>query len=148
MSDNYSPLLPERNPVTYRAHRREVLIQITIPLVVGVVILIALMVLAALSSAPTASRWGDISLIWLIIPTMLFGMILLILTAAVAYGVVRLIQVVPGLFRKLQDLLNTVGAMVRMIDDKLVEPSLRIHSFWAGARAARRTLSRSTYRRP
>jgi hypothetical protein len=140
MSDKQPSLLPERNPVTQNAHRREVLRQITIPLVIGILVTLAFAVLASLAPASQASLWADISLIWLIIPMLLLAFILTLLVGGIAYGIIWLVQKLPVFALRVQDLFATIGALVRKISDAIVEPILRAQSFSASSRAFRRSL--------
>lgn len=91
MSEYQPSTLPERNPVTHRAHRREVLLQVTIPFVIGLVIFLLGSVLVTLGPDDAVSCWGDTSLIWLIVPQLFLCLLFLILMAALAYGVIWLI---------------------------------------------------------
>lgn len=129
MEEFQPPLLPERNPVTTQRHRREVLWQITIPLIVVVLIFLAVAGLVAFrADSATASLWGDISLIWLIIPAFIGGLILLALLAGLAFGVIWLVRNLPPLALKAQNIFVTVGVNVRKATDLAVEPILRVQS--------------------
>ena len=136
----------ERNPVTHKAHRREVLWQITVPLVVGIVAVLALAFLAARGATNDVSRWADISLIWLILPTLLIAFIFLIVVGAIAFGIVWLVRKLPVPARRAQDLVASLGARVGKITDAAVEPILRAQSFSASLQALRRSLRRETRR--
>ena len=137
-------LLPERNPVTRKAHQREVLRQITLPLIVGVIVLLAVailfVVLALRGQDQTVSTWGDISLIWLIMPSLFIALIFLVLLAGLAYGVIKLIEILPRFFLKLQNAIATAGASIKRVNDALVEPIIKIRSFTASLKALRRRL--------
>ena len=137
MSDYRPSSLPERNPVTHRAHRREVLIQITIPFAIGLVIFLAVSVLVTFGQTDSVSRWGDASLIWLIVPQLFVCLIFLILMGALAFGVIWLIRTLPRYTRQLQDFFNLIGLRTRKITDAIVEPMLRVHSFSAKLRGFR-----------
>jgi hypothetical protein len=142
MSDQPYSTLPERNPVTHKAHRREVLWQVTVPLIIGVLVLLALAVLSAMGGTDQVSRWGDVSLIWLILPSLLVALIFLVITAGLAFGVIWLVRVLPGYARQLQALFETVTVKVKQISDLMVEPFLRIQSFIAGVQTLMRALKR------
>jgi hypothetical protein len=146
--DDFDPVrLPERNPVTHALHRREVLWQITVPLVIGGIVILALAVLAAFGSSGNVSRWADISLIWVLSPMLVISLIFFVILAGLAYLMIVVIRKLPPLMRRFQDLVATLGAQVRKITDLIVEPILRIHSFTtsvqAGRREAKRQLRRS-----
>lgn len=139
MSEYQPSSLPERNPVTHRAHRREVLLQVTIPFGIGLVIVLVASVLVTLGPDDSVSRWGDTSLIWLIIPQLFVCLLFLILMGALAFGVVWIVRTLPRYARQLQDLFNRIGLRTRKITDAIVEPVLRIQSFQAKLKAFRKS---------
>lgn len=132
----------ESNPVTMRKHQRETLWQITIPAIAGAVLLLSLAVLASLGEPVGVSKRADTSLIFLLIPNMLCSFIFLVLLAAITYGVIRLIAVLPPYSRQLQDLFAAINLKVKEVMDKLAEPVLRVH----GIRAALENLYRGQRR--
>ncbi len=139
MSDYQTSSLPERNPVTHRAHRREVLLQITIPFLIGLVIILVPSVLISFGPDDFVSRWGDTSLIWLIIPQLFVCLLFLIFMGALAFGVVWLVRTLPAYARQVQDFFNQVGLRTRKITDSIVEPVLRIQSLNAKLKAFRKS---------
>ncbi len=143
MNDLQPTFLLERNPVTHARHRREVLWQVTVPAVAGLVIVVAMATLAiVLGTSQEVSQWADTSLILLILPTMIFALIILILLAAFIFGVVRLIQVLPPYARRVQDFFVMLGVQIGQLDDKIVEPILRAQAFSASTKAFRRQFRR------
>jgi hypothetical protein len=138
--NSYPPV--QRNPVTHQKHRREVFWQITLPLVVGILILISLAVMTGMAAIEPVRRWSDISLIWLTTYKLVFGLINLILLAGLAYGLIRLVSVLPIYARQVQDFFVLVSRRVALITDRLVEPMLKIHSFVAGAQKLGQILRR------
>lgn len=146
MSEFEPVLQPERNPVTHQIHRREVLWQVTVPLIVAILVVLALMALAVVGSPASASTWADISLIWLIIPAMFGGLVVLIITAALAYGIIWLVRNVPIYTRKVQAFMANVAVMSKRIGDKVVAPIMAVQGFSASARAARQVTRRQAGR--
>jgi len=143
-SDFTSPSPPKGNPLTRQAHRREVFRQITLPLALGVLIILLAAVAVALAAGRgmgDVSGWADVSLIWLIVPGMLFVFILLVLTAGLAYAVTRLLGVVPPFARQVQDFFVLVQYRIQKIADAAVEPALRAGALAASLRALRRKRS-------
>lgn len=138
MQDRPEPPVLERNQATHQVHRHEVLWQITIPLVVGLVLVLALMVLAVAAPAGTASQLADISLIYLIGPSLIFGLISLLLLAGSIYLIVRLIQQLPFISYRVQNFFWLANARIRDIDDRLVAPFIRMKSSASAARTFRR----------
>ncbi|MFM8322104.1 MAG: hypothetical protein ACKOC5_14425 [Chloroflexota bacterium] len=145
MSDfDPTPFLP-RNPAAHTRHTRDVRWQITLPLVIGAVLLLVVTGVAIVQSSEGASLWADISLIWLMIPTMLFALIGTAITGALAYLVIRLVAILPHQFYRLNNLLLRINRGVGRASDKVLEPFIRIHTFGAsvdvlrhGPRDARR----------
>jgi hypothetical protein len=142
MSNLRPSLLPEPNPVTQARHRHEVLWQITVPVAVAAIVILALAILAGvLGTANDHSRWADVSLIWLVMPVVVFTLIFLILLLAVVYGLVKLIEVLPPYARQLQEFFVLITFQVGKVGDKIVEPILRTRTFTASVRAFGRSLS-------
>jgi lipopolysaccharide export LptBFGC system permease protein LptF len=142
MSDQFHPpFTPEPNPLTQRKHRREVLWQITAPLVVGVLLVLAAgigVVYAGASNTGPVDRWASVSIIWMIIPTMAITLIFLAVTVGLAYGLMRLNGLLPRYTRQLQDVFVVIEARFKRAADAAVEPVLRVRSASAGLRALRR----------
>ena len=141
MSDLQLQAPKARNPLTHRAHRHQVLWQITIPVLVGSVILVALAVLAVLANASQTSQLADISLVSIIIPALIFGLISLLLLIGSIYMVFRLIGIIPFYSYQLQNFLVLLDFRMKRISNKLVEPFLRVHSTRAKMRAFRKSVS-------
>jgi hypothetical protein len=141
MNDEFSSS-KERNPVTYQSHRKQVLWQITIPLVIGAVIILILAVLVTTGSPQTASLWADISLVWLIIPVMIVSLILLVLLAGLAYAVIWLVRTIPGYAMQAQNFMIMIASQVEKLGNVIVEPILRLNAFLASLQVLSRSLRR------
>jgi hypothetical protein len=130
----------ESNPKTQQAHRREVLLQITLPLVIGVVLILLLAILTVVTatSGGSVAQAADASLIFLIIPLMIVTLLFTIIFGAVAYGIIKLNEVLPIYTRQAQDAFELVRQQVQMGSDKAVEPILKIRSFFASLGALKR----------
>lgn len=138
---NYDPILP-RNPVTHQRHRREVFWQITFPLIIICVILLALAILATGLSTESASTWADISIIWMIIPALLISLLTMIFLAGGVYLTLWLIQNLPFYFFKGHNWFLLVNLRVGRVGDSLTEPFLRLRAWKAGASALGRQVRR------
>jgi heme/copper-type cytochrome/quinol oxidase subunit 2 len=131
MNNRLPSALPERNPLTHEAHSHQVLWQITIPIVLGSLVVLALAVLAGISGPAEASLWADISLIFLIIPAMLISVVFLFLFAALIYGLYA---------RQAQDIVYKVEQRVKSGSDLVAEPVIRTQAFLARIRVLGRKL--------
>ena len=148
MSEPYSPPPRKGNPVSQRKHRQEVLWQISLPLMLGILLVLAAgagVIYAGSSGTGDIVRWASISLIWLILPALCMTLIITLLMAALAYGLGRLTGALPGYTKSLQDIFVLIDARVRKAADSAVEPVLRTHGFFAGLRTLRRKLTRRKY---
>jgi len=141
MEDKPKFQLPTRNPVTHAAHRREVFWQITFPFLIALIILLGLVagvIFAGYTNAGDVSRWADVSIMWLLLPVLVIAIILFLILSGVVYLITKLLAVLPGYARLVQDFFVLVQVRVKSISDKLVEPILKLHSFKAGADALRK----------
>lgn len=141
MSEHFRPSYPVPNPVTRRKHRQEVFWQVTVPLLVGAILVLAAgvgVIYVGATNLTPVDRWASISIIWLIIPTMFVALIFLAVIASLAYGLARLIGILPKYTRQVQDLFVSIEARVKNAADSAVEPALRVQSIVAGLRALRR----------
>lgn len=132
----FSDLIPVRNPATQKSHDRETLWQITVPLIVGMLVIIAVAALpvVAVSRGGDVSVWGDISLIWLIVPTMFFCLIPLILFAALTYGVTALLGKTPVWMFQLQGFFTKGQGYVRYYGDKAAGQVIKVRANVAKAK--------------
>jgi predicted membrane protein len=139
MTMNETPQ-PEPNPKTQQAHRREVLLQITLPLIIGLVLvlLLAILTVVTATSGGSVAQAADASLIFLIIPLMFVTLIFTIIFGALAYGIIKLNEVLPIYTKQAQDVFELVRQQVRMGSDKAVEPIFKIRSFFASLGALKR----------
>ena len=133
---SFEDLIPVRNVRTHKRHRREILWQITIPLVVGILLVTSACVLTVLASTggTAVPLWRDISLVWLIAPVLFLSTIPLVLLAGLAYGVVRLIGAAPGFFWKIQQFFENVSSRSGQISDRLAAPIIRSRAAVSGVR--------------
>ena len=121
---------PERE--SYVKHRRDVTRQIILPVILVAFIgigLAALSIFAATGSNPGVSLWADIASIWIIIPMMLLMLVILALTAGLAYGLTRLLKVSPRYTGLAQEYALWFNAQVSIWADKIVKPVLVIKSW-------------------
>jgi uncharacterized membrane protein len=118
----------ERNPLTQQVHKREAFWQITIPLIIGAVLFLALATAVSGGAMGKVGTWANIGVIWLILMMFLPGLILLILLAALAFGVSWLIIRLPEYALQVQNFFEMIVWQVTQFSNKTVEPVLRIES--------------------
>ena len=126
-----------RNQRTRALIRRDVAWQIALPLGLAVLVVLVLAVLLILPvGAPARSVWADISLIFLIIPTGLIGLVVLALVAGLVYGLMIVLRELPYYAKKAQDFVALATYRVSMVANKISNVILSMRSFWAGVRKA------------
>jgi hypothetical protein len=130
--EDFEPAFPlERNPVTHRRHRSEVFWQITLPSVIGIVLIAALAFLATQTTSFQVGVWADISIIWLIMPVMMITLVSLVIMIASIYLSAQLIRILPFYSRRVQEWFSMLAIQVSRIDNIIIEPVLRVHGFRA-----------------
>jgi hypothetical protein len=135
MRENETTTVPERNPQTHASHRREVLWQITVPFIVGIILLIVVAVLVSLSGPAPARLWGDVALIWLILPMLVVLLVLIGIMGGLVYLLVKLNQALPGLAYKAQNLVRAVQVKITAAVDQTVKPVFKIEGIRASVKS-------------
>jgi len=87
--------LPQPDHYSYLVHRKQVVRQIVLPVVLAALLMIALIVLiinSTFNEGGEAGRWAAISTIWIVIPVMVVGILLL----AILIGLIYLLALALG----------------------------------------------------
>ena len=132
-----SSRLPERNPETHAQHKKEVFWQITFPMLIGVVIMILMLVFVYLTitvGSSDLSRWADVSLIWLILPSLFLALIFMAFIAAFIYLISMVIHLTPRYSRLVHLYLELARSRVVQISDQITNPIVKTRSIWAVVR--------------
>lgn len=121
------------------SHIRQTRVQIWLPLILSILIILAGAVFAVLATGSktggvTVAKWSYLSTIFMLIPVFLFGFILLVIIAGLAYGVIRISQVLPFYGLLAQNLVVKFQYYVTMVSNKTVSPLLHIKGWNAGLR--------------
>lgn len=112
------------NPVTQSAFRRQVRVEVYLPIGLALLAMVLLVAVVMSIGYGSAGAWADTALVLLAIP---LAVLLLVLTAALAGGIylmVRLIRVVPTVTGGLQEGVDRVAGAVRQGSDVAVRPIL------------------------
>lgn len=141
-TSNQQPTPMQRNQVTWQKHRREVRLQIILPLVLGIILVLVLGVLVTLGSNAAVSQGADVALIWLLAPWLPITLIFLAALSAIVYGLASLLKVLPFYTRQVQDFFLLVRDRVSDVTNKLVAPILSYESKKASSRSLWRNLLR------
>jgi hypothetical protein len=139
MESQKQPINPERNPKTQAAHRRDVIWQITLPLLAGVLLILAAVgaiIFSTLQPVTDVGRWASVSLMWLILPALFFSLLFLAVLAGLVYAISFILRLIPRYALLVQLFVERVKNKAGQLLNLSVEPVLRINSIWAAIRYA------------
>lgn len=127
-----------------RNHRRQKFWRITFPVILAGLIVVALTVLAIVTTAGGGntqdSHWANISLIWLLIPSIFGGIIMLAVVGGLIFVMVKLVNAVPNAAATLQHYMIRVSQIARTVSDKVSAPVIKTKSTYAAARRMKNRL--------
>lgn len=126
------PQLPIREHYSYQQHRKQRLTQIILPMVIVVLLMIGLIVLISLAtfnSGGDVGRWAAISTIWIIIPIMFAGLILLALLIGLIYLMARALGALPYYTGIAQDYVYIARGYIIRAADMAVKPVIALNGY-------------------
>jgi hypothetical protein len=129
----------KRNPKTHAIYKREVFWQITIPLLVGILLILAAVgaiIFLTLQPVTEVGRWAGVSLMWLILPALFFALLFLALVSGLIYAVSFLLRVIPHYALMIQLYIEQGRRKISQLLNLSTEPILRFRSIWAAIRYA------------
>lgn len=124
--------LPHPQHYSYLKHRKQVVRQIILPVVIAAVLMVALIVLISLvtfNSNGDVGRWAAISTIWIIIPAILAGLILLAILVGLIYLMARALSALPTYTGIAQDYVYKAKAYIIRGADMAAKPVIAIDGF-------------------
>src|SRR4030042_2087101 len=130
-------LVPERNPVTHAKHRREVFWQIILPMLIGLLLVltvVCIIIFSGTSSTSELSRWADVSMIWLILPSLFIALLFLFILIAFTYLISVVLRMTPRYARIIQQYFEIGKNKVSQISDRITAPIVKTRSIWAVVR--------------
>jgi drug/metabolite transporter (DMT)-like permease len=132
-----------RNSVTQERHRKEVFLQVTIPVIIFSLVMLALAVITIYpATAEQDSRWADISVVFLLVPVIFMALISLFILAVSVYATVYFIKVLPPFFFRVYQWLYLVNNRVQLIGEFITKPFIRINAWMASANKMRESIRR------
>ncbi len=126
-------------------HRKQVRLQIWLPIGVAILLVLAVAVIAVLGTVYRSSeinRWGSISAILLIIPNLLTSLISMAILFLSVKGLAILYRKIPGWIQRLFNIFQKIQMAVRMVANKLAAPVFAAHRTTAGIQAVRHKFTR------
>ena len=140
MEKEISPSVIEMgNRPSFQRHHREKTWQILVPLILGIMLILAVavgVVLTAFRSnvGGSVSQWADTSAIWLILPIIMFAIIAIVILSGLIVGVAKIINILPPFAHLIQSYAGLITAKVSLITRKIVTPVMTVESIKAGIR--------------
>ncbi len=126
-----------RNPATKAKIRRDTIWQILVPLgVVALIGLVGMVLLILPGGAPVRSPLADVSLMLLIVPTVIVGLLVLALLVGLIYVLFLGITRLPPYFKLAQDWVALFAGRVQTGADSVSNVVLKIRATAAGAKRA------------
>ena len=126
------------NHFSYQNHRRQFWVQIFLPMILAVLLIIVIAVLtgiAAFGENGEAPRWAAISTIWLVIPVMIFGLLILAILVGLIYLLAQALKTSPPYTAKAQYYVNRATSETKRFSDMATKPVLFLEGIIASLKA-------------
>lgn len=130
--------LPSPEHYSYQLHRKQRNTQIILPIILSAVLLVGLIVLisfATFKQGGDVGRWAAISTIWIIIPVLLAGLILLAVLIGLIYLMARALQGLPYYTGIAQDYVYKARGYIIRSADMVVRPVLEMDGWLESIKA-------------
>jgi hypothetical protein len=117
---------------SYLKHRKQMVRQVIMPVVLSAVLMIALIVwicLATFNQGGDVGRWAAISTMWIVTPVMLVGIIVLALLIGLIYLLARALVALPYYTSIAQDYVFIGQGYVKRFADMLVKPIIGLNGW-------------------
>lgn len=124
--------LPHPEQYSYLKHRKQRTIQIILPVIISTLLMVGLIVLISFStfnSGGDVSRWAAISTIWIIIPLLLVGLILLAVLVGLIYLMARALSALPYYTGIAQDYVYIARGYIIRGADMVAKPVIALEGF-------------------
>ena len=130
--------IPQPVHESYLKHRKQVVRQVILPVVLTSLLIVALIVLiniATFNQGGDVARWAAVSTIWIVIPIMVGMLIFLAILVGLVYLMKKLLGVTPTYTGLAQDYVHIGASYVRRALDAIVEPVLKLNGILASINA-------------
>ena len=123
--------LPAPNPVTQKLHRKEMWLQVVLPLCLSLVVIAGLAVWFIHSEVGDFNAWAQISMILLMLPFMIISLLLFALLVSAIVVVTYVLKTIPPYARVTQDAIDKIRQQAVAGADISAKPIIQIRSFLA-----------------
>jgi magnesium-transporting ATPase (P-type) len=130
--------LPQPVHKSYKRHRKQLVSQIILPVVLTSLLIVALIVLiwfATFRDGGDVGRWAAISTIWIVIPIMLGLLIVTALLGGLVYLMQKLLNVTPTYTSLAQDYVYLAQGYIKRASEAIVKPVLQLNGILASINA-------------
>lgn len=136
MSDSIPPQirgksLPEPNPATQAAHRREVAWQVMIPFIGALVIFIGIVVALVGTGVGTVEQWAQIAVIFMSFFGLALGLVVLAVLVVLFFVITQVLKLLPPYARVAQDAIMQIDRQIKAGADISVKPVIEVQRFLA-----------------
>ncbi len=138
MNNPVKATLPRPQHESYLKHRKQMMQQIILPVVVVSVLLIALVLWIIFLTAngnQNVGRWASISAIWITLPILLAGLITLAILGGLVYLMMRLLGILPTYTGLAQDYVQLGALYIQRFTEAAVKPVFAVDGLAAYIKA-------------
>ena len=124
-----NPLGKFEDHPSYKLHQKQMWTQILLPIIITTLIFVGVIVITCLATFRghgDVNRWAAISTIWLLLPIMIAGLILLVLLLAMIYLIARATSMIPSYSYQAQRIFYRIKAYVERIASMFRKPVLAL----------------------
>jgi hypothetical protein len=118
-------------PATIQAHKNQLFSQILIPFLLMAALILAGAIFIISGAEAQLGIWSDVSVIWLLAPTLFFALALLVILITTIYGMVKLLQILPRYTGRTQEIFAMLSAGTLKIADGASKPIIWIRQIGA-----------------
>ena len=119
--------IPQPVHLSYQKHRKQLMWQIILPIVLTTLLIIAGIVLiniATFRDGGDVARWAAVSTIWIVIPIMIGMLIFLAILGGLVYLMAKLLNITPMYTGQAQDFVHKIAGYIKRGADAVVKPVL------------------------
>lgn len=117
-------------------HQQQFVWQILTPVLITLLIVLAILILlisSAGTAASTNEKWADISTIFMLLPTLLFGLLTLAVILLFAWLIDKLRKTIPPYTSRVSHVAEKASQITDRVTDKGLSPFIYIRSYISGA---------------
>ena len=124
--------LPHPEHYSYLKHRKQVIRQVILPVVISALLIIGLIVLicfATFNQGGDVGRWAAISTIWIVIPILIAGLLVLAVLGGLIYLMALALGALPKYTGMAQDYVHIARGYIIRGADMAVKPIIVLEGF-------------------